>query len=167
MITRRRIIRLSAASALAPGLLDTAARAWAASVQPWPGRVVRIIVPYAAGGPTDLISRVVAAGTTDLFNVAFSAECQVRSVGNGDTARIRIAHFVNGAAAAPLEPNDNDQRFCSSPNPPASHAALWAQRVGAGNHVLQVQIMTVDFAPDNGAISSVIDDYAYELVVYD
>jgi len=117
--------------------------------------------------PGATLARVVPAGTTDLFNVAFSSECSVRSLGNGDTARIRIAHFVNGVAAAPIEPYDGDQRFCSSVNPVATHAGLWARRVGAGNHTLQVQVMTVDFAPDNGAISSVFDDWTFELVVYD
>ena len=117
--------------------------------------------------PGAVLSRVVAAGTTDLFNIAFSSECQVRSVGNGDTARIRIAHAINGVAAAPIEPYDGDQRFCSSANPLATHSALWAQRLGAGNHTLQVQVMTVDFAPDNGAITSVFDDWTYEVVIYD
>jgi hypothetical protein len=117
--------------------------------------------------PGAVLSRIVPAGTADLFNVAFSGECQVRSLGNGDTARIRIAHFVNGVLVGAMEPNDGDQRFCSSANPLATHAALWSQRVGAGNHALQVQIMTVDFLPDNGAISSVLDDWTFELVVYD
>ena len=117
--------------------------------------------------PGAILSRVVPAGTSDLFNVAFSSECSVRSLGNLDTARIRIAHFVNGVAVAPVEPYDGDQRFCSAVNPVATHAGLWSQRVGPGNHTLQVQIMTVDFAPDNGAISSLIDDWTFELVVYD
>ena len=117
--------------------------------------------------PGAVLSRFVPVGTTDLFNIAFSSECSVRSLGNGDTARIRIAHFINGVAAAPVEPNDGDQRFCSSVNPVATHAGLWAKRVGGGNHTLQVQIMTVDFVPNNGAITSVFDDWTFELVVYD
>jgi hypothetical protein len=117
--------------------------------------------------PGAVLQRIVPAGTSDLFNVAFSSECRVRSVGNGDTARIRIAHSINGAAAAPIEPYDGDQRFCSSANPLATHAGLWSQRVGPGNHTLQVQIMTLDFAPDNGAISSELDDWTFELVVYE
>jgi len=59
VLTRRRLITLSAASALAPCLIERAA--WA-QVQPpqWPNRVVRFIVPIAAGGPTDIVARVVA-----------------------------------------------------------------------------------------------------------
>jgi hypothetical protein len=49
----------------------------------------------------------------------------------------------------------------------ATHSSLWAQRLGAGNHTFQVQFMTVDFAPNNGAISTVIDDWTFEAVIYD
>src|SRR5262245_20808730 len=55
MITRRRLIAASTASVLAPNLGARVARA-----QSWPNRVVRIIVPFAAGGPTDTIARVIA-----------------------------------------------------------------------------------------------------------
>jgi hypothetical protein len=114
-----------------------------------------------------IITRVVPAGTSDLFNIAFSAECQVRSLGVGDTARIRIAHFVNGVQVASIEPDDGDQRFCSATSPVATHKGNWAQRVGPGSHVVQVQIMPVDFGVDNGVIVATIDDWTFELVVYD
>jgi hypothetical protein len=114
-----------------------------------------------------VLSRTVAAGTSDLFNVSFSAECQVRSTGTGDAARIRIAHYINGFLTAPIEPYDGDQRFCSSVNPVATHKGNWAQRVGAGVHTLYVEVLTTDFFPDNGAISTVIDDWTFEVVVYD
>jgi hypothetical protein len=106
-----------------------------------------------------VLQRIVPAGTTDMFNVTFSGECQVRSLGSGDTARIRIAHFVNGVQIAPMEPYDGDRRFCSSINPVATHSAQWTRRVGPGAHTVRVEIMTVDFFPDNGVITSVFDDW--------
>ena len=117
--------------------------------------------------PNAVLTRVIPAGTSDLINLSFSAECQVRSVGANDTARIRIAHFVNGVQVAPVEPYDGDQRFCSAVNPPATHAGTWAGRFGAGTHTFRVEILPVDFAPDNGVINAVIDDWTFELVVYD
>src|ERR1700761_9540669 len=56
MLTRRRLIASSAAAASAAGLSRTAARADAA----WPNRPVHLIVPLAAGGPTDTVARVLA-----------------------------------------------------------------------------------------------------------
>ncbi len=58
MLTRRRLIVLSAGSMLAPHLSGDVARAQKSP--DWPNRVVRIIVPVAAGGPTDTVARVLA-----------------------------------------------------------------------------------------------------------
>lgn len=58
MLTRRRLIALSAGSALALCLSGRAAWAQTQSLD-WPNRVVRFIVPFAAGGPTDIVGRVV------------------------------------------------------------------------------------------------------------
>ena len=55
MLTRRHLIAVSAASALAPSLLCRAARA-----DSWPERPVHMIVPIAAGGPTDTNARLIA-----------------------------------------------------------------------------------------------------------
>jgi tripartite-type tricarboxylate transporter receptor subunit TctC len=57
VLTRRRVIAFSAASVLAPNVMTRAARAQAGS---WPNRPVRMIVPLAAGGPTDSVARVLA-----------------------------------------------------------------------------------------------------------
>ena len=53
MITRRRFNALASASVLVPGIAPDRARAEA-----WPNRAVHVIVPFAAGGPTDVIARI-------------------------------------------------------------------------------------------------------------
>jgi len=55
VITRRRLIKLSAASTFAPAVAVRAARA-----QAWPDRPIHLIVPIAAGGPTDTNARILA-----------------------------------------------------------------------------------------------------------
>ena len=61
MLTRRRLIALSAASTLAPNIV---ARAQSSA---WPNRSVRLIVPLAAGGPTDTLARVLGDELSKLW----------------------------------------------------------------------------------------------------
>ena len=63
MFTRRRFVALSAASAFAPGSLVRAA--WADS---WPDRPVHMVVPIAAGGPTDTNARLVAEQLSKIWS---------------------------------------------------------------------------------------------------
>jgi tripartite-type tricarboxylate transporter receptor subunit TctC len=63
MLTRRRVIALSAASTLAPNFFAQAR----AQPTAWPNRSVRLIVPLAAGGPTDTVARVLADQLSKLW----------------------------------------------------------------------------------------------------
>jgi tripartite-type tricarboxylate transporter receptor subunit TctC len=57
MIDRRRFAALTGAAALLPGAAMRTAAAQAPAL--WPSRFVRVVVPYASGGPTDAVTRVV------------------------------------------------------------------------------------------------------------
>ncbi|MGQ2998783.1 tripartite tricarboxylate transporter substrate-binding protein [Variovorax sp.] len=55
---QRRPLRLAAAAALAIGL---AVAPWSASAQgAWPDKPIVMVVPYSAGGPTDVVARMLA-----------------------------------------------------------------------------------------------------------
>jgi tripartite-type tricarboxylate transporter receptor subunit TctC len=54
MITRRRLVGLAAAVALAPAVSTGGAFAQ----QPWPNRIVKVIVPFPPGGGTDVVARI-------------------------------------------------------------------------------------------------------------
>ena len=84
MITRRRFSALAAASAFSPGIATGPARAEA-----WPPRPVRLIVPFAAGGPTDTIGRVVAERLSKMWGQQMLIEN--RTGGGGNIANEMVA----------------------------------------------------------------------------
>ena len=74
--------------------------------------------------PGATLAYAVPAGTTDLFNVAFSAEGRLFNGGGDDCVRIRI--LDNGV---PMEPYDGAQAFFSA-DAYATHAGNLGQESG-------------------------------------
>jgi hypothetical protein len=108
------------------------------------------------------LAYTVPAGTSDLFNVSFTAECRLINAVGLDYLRIRILDTTTGV---PLEPYDGAQAFCSA-NGYATHTGMWSKRMSAGVHNLQVQFWILN-APGGGGLSAWIDDWTFELIVYD
>lgn len=66
------------------------ALASAAAAQDWPTRPVTLVVPYAAGGPADIVSRIV----TPRMSEVLGQQIVVENVGGagGITGAVRVAH---------------------------------------------------------------------------
>ena len=67
MLTRRHLAGLLAASALAPAVTGRPAWAQAPSLQAWPNRFVRLVVPFPAGGGTDAVARILAERLSEVW----------------------------------------------------------------------------------------------------
>ena len=80
-LPRRRLLRLAATLAALPAL-PSIARA-----ETYPSRPVRIIVPFAAGGPTDLFARLVANKMSEQTGKSFYIENVGGAGGNVGSAR--------------------------------------------------------------------------------
>src|ERR1051325_6845691 len=80
-LPRRRLLRLAATLAALPAL-PRIARA-----ETYPSRPVRIIVPFAAGGPTDLFARLVANKMSEQTGKSFYIENVGGAGGNVGSAR--------------------------------------------------------------------------------
>ena len=57
----------------------------------WPGRPVRIVVPFAAGGTTDLSARIVAEQLSQRFKQPFIVENKAGAGGNVGAAEVAKA----------------------------------------------------------------------------
>lgn len=111
--------------------------------------------------PNSNLTWTVPAGNADLFNVAFSAECRLFNGGGDDYLRIRIVDSLGG----PLEPDDGQQAFCSADGY-ATYKGNWVKKANPGNHALVVQFWIED-GPPAEVVTASIDDWTFELVVYD
>jgi tripartite-type tricarboxylate transporter receptor subunit TctC len=68
MTSRRAILSIMLASAFIPGA------PLAAMAQDYPSRVIRLIVPFPPGGPTDVIARIVANSTSPILGQSIVVE---------------------------------------------------------------------------------------------
>jgi tripartite-type tricarboxylate transporter receptor subunit TctC len=80
MLSRRDFLRLAATALAVPALHRTG------SAQTYPARPVRLIVPFAAGGPNDTIARIVAAEAFKESGASFVIENIPGGAGNIGTA---------------------------------------------------------------------------------
>lgn len=86
-IERRRFLRLSTAAAASAALPRVAAAQGRDTG--YPDRPVRMVVPYAAGGPTDIVTRLIAGKLTDRTGKQFFVENI--GGGGGNIAMGRVA----------------------------------------------------------------------------
>src|SRR5262245_39228594 len=81
-IARRDFLRLGAAATIAPALSSIA---WA---QTYPSRPVRIISAFAAGGPNDVLARLIGQGLSDRLGRPFVVENRPGAAGNIGTESV-------------------------------------------------------------------------------
>jgi tripartite-type tricarboxylate transporter receptor subunit TctC len=116
-LPRRQFLHLAAGAAALPALSRIA------SAQTYPARPVRIIVPYAPGGPTDVFGRLVAQKLSDSLGKQFYVENVGGAGGNIGTARaaktppdgytvlITDSAYVVNTALFDKVPYDTDKDF--------------------------------------------------------
>ncbi len=73
-------MKLTTSACRLTALLLTLA-AGTAAAQAWPAKAVRVLVPYAAGGPADIVAREVATRLTEQLGQAFVIENQGGAMG--------------------------------------------------------------------------------------
>ena len=61
---------------------------WANAQNTWPGKAVRIVVPFAAGGTTDLLARAIAPELQRAFNQSFIVDNRPGAGGNSGAAEV-------------------------------------------------------------------------------
>ena len=69
-------------------LLSSLAFSGAAQAQAWPSKPVRIIIPFAPGGPTDIITRIAGQKLTEILGHPMVIESRAGAGGNIGTAAV-------------------------------------------------------------------------------
>jgi tripartite-type tricarboxylate transporter receptor subunit TctC len=88
--SRRRFLQGAACAATLPFVARMASAQQAGAqtgAQAWPARPVRLIVPFAPGGPTDVFTRIVAAKMSEQTGKQFYVENLAGAGGNTGTGR--------------------------------------------------------------------------------
>src|SRR5450756_333555 len=103
------------ASVVLTALAGAGAVATEARAQAYPSRAITMIVPFAAGGPTDVVARIIAAQMARTLGESIIIENVVGAGGTTATARaaraandgytLIIGHMGTHAAAVPLYPH--------------------------------------------------------------
>ena len=115
MLTRRQLIALTAAQAFAPNLFVSAGRAQTPPTN-FPNRTVRFIVPTAAGGPTDIVSRVLVEKLSKMWRYPVVVENRAgagTNIGNEYVARSDPDGYTVLFAPASLAVNSSLYRSLS------------------------------------------------------
>jgi len=85
MLSRRKFLHLAAGAAALPAGLPVA---WA---QSYPARPVRVVVPFAPGGPTDIFARLIVQKLSEQFGKQFYIENVAGASGSIGTAQVAKA----------------------------------------------------------------------------
>ncbi len=141
MLQRRRFLRLAAAAAVLPAAPSIA------TAQGYPDRSVRVVVPYAPGGPTDTVTRLMAQKFSERAGKQFYVEnigggggniamgTAARAAPDGYTILAATSNLVTNVGLYPKIPYDPDKDFapisllCSSPHLLTVHPSVPAQNV--------------------------------------
>ena len=88
---RQRPLNASVLIALALGVCGLSAAAPALAADSWPTRTVRVIVPHPAGGPTDVVARIITKRLGEVLGKAFIVENRGGANGNIGAAAVASA----------------------------------------------------------------------------
>ena len=129
-LARRTFLQLAAGAAVVPAITPIA------RAQVYPSRPVRMIIPFAPGGPTDVFARLIAQKFSAEFGKQFYVENIVGGAGNIGTAQaaraapdgytilLSVSAFVTNPAFLSKSPYDPIKDFAPVALPVASAIAL-------------------------------------------